>query len=75
MEPHRRHKELQLFVTQELLPTRLLCPWNFPGKNIGAGCPFLLQGMELESLAPPALAGGFFTTASPGKLWTVLVTL
>ena len=23
----------------------LLCPWNFPGKNIGAGCHFLLQGI------------------------------
>ena len=24
--------------------SRLLCPWNFPGKNTGAGCHFLLQG-------------------------------
>ena len=22
---------------------RLLCPWNFPGKNTGVGCHFLLQ--------------------------------
>ena len=28
----------------ELQPTRLLCPWNFPGKNITVGCQFLLQG-------------------------------
>ena len=26
-----------------LQPMRLLCPWNFPGKNTGVGCPFLLQ--------------------------------
>ena len=26
-------------------PARLLCPWNFPGKNIGVGCHFLLQGI------------------------------
>ena len=26
-------------------PSRLLCPWNFPGKNTGVGCHFLLQGM------------------------------
>ena len=26
-----------------LEPTRLLCPWNFPGKNTGVGCRFLLQ--------------------------------
>ena len=23
----------------------LLCPWNFPGKNTGVGCYFLLQGI------------------------------
>ena len=25
-----------------LQPTRLLCPWNSPGKNTGVGCHFLL---------------------------------
>ena len=28
-----------------LLLTRLLCPWNFPGKNTSVGCHFLLQGI------------------------------
>ena len=28
-----------------LLPTRLLCPWDFPGKKTGVGCHFLLQGI------------------------------
>ena len=28
-----------------LLPTRLLCPWHFPGKNTGVACHFLLQGI------------------------------
>ena len=28
-----------------LWSARLLCPWNFPGKNPGAGCHFLLQEM------------------------------
>ena len=27
-----------------LWPTRLLCPWDFQGKNTGVGCHFLLQG-------------------------------
>ena len=27
-----------------LQPTRLLCPWDFPGKSTGVGCHFLLQG-------------------------------
>ena len=26
-----------------LQPSRFLCPWNFPGKNTGKGCHFLLQ--------------------------------
>ena len=26
-----------------LWPTRLLCPWSSPGKNIGVGCHFLLK--------------------------------
>ena len=26
-----------------LLPARLLCPWDCPGKNTGVGCHFLLQ--------------------------------
>ena len=28
-----------------LEPTRLLRPWNFPGKSPGVGCHFLLQGI------------------------------
>ena len=28
-------------------PTSLLCPWNFPGRNTGVGCHFLLQGIFL----------------------------
>ena len=32
LQPHR------------LQPTRLLCPWDFPGRNTRVGCHFLLQG-------------------------------
>ena len=28
-----------------LQPTRLLCPWDFSGKNTEVGCHFLLQGI------------------------------
>ena len=34
VRPHRRQ------------PTRLLCPWESPGKNTGVGCNFLLQRMH-----------------------------
>ena len=30
-----------------LKPTRLPCPWNSPGKNIGVGCHFLLQSNRM----------------------------
>ena len=28
-------------------PTRLLCPWDSPGKNTGVGCHFLLQNYNI----------------------------
>ena len=46
-----------------LQPTRLLCPWDFPGKNTGVGCHALLQGIFLTQGSNPSLllAGRFFT--------------
>ena len=32
---------------QGLQPSRLLCPWDSPGKNTGVGCHSLLQGIFL----------------------------
>ena len=59
-----------------LKPTRLLCPWDSPGKNTGVGfCAllqgiFLTQGSNLCLLCLPALAGGFFTlSATREALW------
>ena len=34
---------LTLLNLVDCSPTRLLCPWDFPGKNTGVGCHFLLQ--------------------------------
>ena len=44
-------------------------PRDFPGKNTGLGCHFLLQGVFLtEELNPSlCLAGRFFTIEPPGK--------
>ena len=54
----------------ERYPARFLCPWDFPGKNTGVGCLFLLQGIfltpEIEP-TPLALADGFFTTDPLGN--------
>ena len=38
-----------------LQPTRLLCPWDFPGKNAGVGCHFLLQGIFPSQGSNPGL--------------------
>ena len=41
--------------SHELQPTRLLCPRDFPGKNTGVGCHFLLQGISLTQGSKPHL--------------------
>ena len=49
--------------------TRLICPWDSPGKNTGEGCHFLLQGSSDPGIERsfPAQLGRFFTTEPPGK--------
>ena len=68
--------QVRLLRPHGLQTTRFLCPWDFPGKNIGAGCISHSKdlpdpGIEPSSLESPALAGGFFTTSAtweaPGK--------
>ena len=46
-----------IFVTLwTVQPTRLLHSWKFPGKNIGAGCHLLLQGIfSIQGLNPGLL--------------------
>ena len=63
---------VQLFaIPFDCNPTRLHCPWNFPGKTTGVGCHFLLQAIfptrrsNRHLLVSPA--GRFFTTAPPRK--------
>ena len=61
-----------------LQPTRLLCPWDSPGKNTGVGCHSLPQGnlpdpgIGPKSPASPSSAGEFFPTEPPGKPSCVL---
>ena len=40
-------------ATHGLLPARLLCPWDFPGKNTGVGYHFHLQGIFLTQESNP----------------------
>ena len=60
---------LTLCDPMECSPARLLCPWDFPGKNTRVGCHALLQGIFPTQGAnqSPALAGEFFTAEPPGE--------
>ena len=40
---------VRLCVTPQTAATRLLHPWDSPGKNTGVGCHFLLQCMKVKS--------------------------
>ena len=37
-------------------PTRLLCPWNFRGKNTGVGCYFFLQEIFITKGSSPCVS-------------------
>ena len=59
-------------------PTRLLCPWGFPGKNTGEGFHFLLQGIFPTQRLNPCLLhllhwqAGSLSLMPPGKPSTTL---
>ena len=55
---------------QGLWPTRLLCPWNSPGKNTGVGSHFLSTGDLPDpglKLGSPALQVASSPSEPPGK--------
>ena len=59
---------VQLFGTPWTVAARLLHPWDFPGRNTGAGCHFLLPGIVLTQGSNPHLLHHrreFFTTEPP----------
>ena len=65
---------IQLFATPWTVALQAH-PWDSSRKTNTVGCHSLLQGsfptqgLETRSPESPALAGGFFTTAPPGKPW------
>ena len=55
-----------LILCDPMYCTRLLCPWNPPGKSTGVGSLSFLPEPGIVP-ASPALACRFFTTEPPGK--------
>ena len=62
---------VRLFATRGLKPSRVLRPWDSPGKNTGVGCHFLLQGIfPTQGLNPGKERGYCFTQAvTCGRIW------
>ena len=48
-------KSCLTLVTPRTVAHRLLCPWDFPGKNTRVGCHFLLQGIFFTQRSNPGL--------------------
>ena len=53
--PLSPRQEMSHPVLHGLQPTRLLCPWDFPGKDAGVGCHFLFQGIFPTQRSNPGL--------------------
>ena len=51
-EPHKGPFSLLSVLSPSVGPSRLLCPWHFPGKNPGVGCHVLfhLSRFKLHSI-------------------------
>ena len=66
---HERYPHEYMLSRQVISHPLLLCPWDFPGKNTGAVCYFLLQGTLLprDQTHIFCIAGRFCTTKPPGK--------
>ena len=54
--------------------TRLLCPWDFPGKSTGVGCHFLLQGIFLTQGLNLCLLD-WLTDSLPLSHWEAQITV
>ena len=67
----RKSSVVLLFVSDSLRPhglqpTRLLCPWDFPGENTGVGCHRLLRAFAL-AMCKPGFPGGSVVKNPPAN--------
>ena len=65
-----QHVEVKVIVTPlcpTLRPSRLLCPWDSPGKNTGVGRHFLLQEIFPTQGSNPHLLHYRYMGAYKGK--------
>ena len=62
-------ENVELAMKEGYSTARLLCPWNFPGKNAGVGSHSLLQGIfQTQGLiGSPGLQADSLPSEPPGK--------
>ena len=83
MNPQKLQLCTHSVLSDSHVATRLLCPWDSPGKNTGMSCHFLLQGIFPTQGSNPSLpaspesacdagdAGRFFTYQAIGEAQTL----
>ena len=75
---HFKELDMIQWLKNRLQPTRLLCPWSFPGKNTGACCRFPTPGdlpdpgMKPVSLTSPSVAGRFSTSSTTWEVRSLM---
>ena len=55
-----------------LQPSRLLCPWDFPGKSTGMGCHRLLRSVTLVDFKVAHVVSGYGIDSTDCKAFSSL---
>ena len=58
-----------------LQPTRLICPWDSPGKNTGVGCHFLLHNTQHKMLHSEMFISEIFYLILSDQGWLCLIEI
>ena len=64
---------IRLLATHGLQPTRLLCPWDFPGKSTGVGCHCLLRMPRKEVIFQEGPASFQLPTKVFGNIFLIII--
>ena len=66
---------VRLLVTHGLQPTRLLHPWDFPGKSTGVGCHCLLRDQQQKAKKNKIIWSLLLKFSVHSKVWSELPDL
>ena len=66
------HCHVQLFAAPRTVIHQALLSMEFPGKDPGVGCHFLLQGIFPTQGLSPTSADELFTTGTTWEVWSIV---